>query len=66
MLFFAKDIFESYSLIIECPDGGSACMGISAVYRMSFVLAVFHFLLTAILYLSKCLDSEVGSAINDG
>lgn len=66
LLFYAKDIFETYSYFLECPEGGSACMGISAVYRMSFVLVVFHLLMLTILAGSKCCDSEIGSVINDG
>lgn len=53
LLFYAKDLFEEFRFIIECPGGGSACMGISAVYRMSFVLAFFHLLMLTVLSVSK-------------
>ena len=46
LLFYATNILgyiHTFTLItIECPSGGTACFGVSAIYRMSFVLAVFH------------------------
>ena len=43
------DILPSF---LQCPDsagGGVACMGTSAIIRMSFVLAVFHFLVFTLI-----------------
>mmetsp|Transcript_15988 Transcript_15988/g.15707 ORF Transcript_15988/g.15707 Transcript_15988/m.15707 type:complete len:196 (+) Transcript_15988:246-833(+) len=41
-------------------------MGISAVFRMSMVLALFHLSLAIILAISKTFDTEAGSVLNDG
>ena len=66
MLFYAKDILDKVSLFIECPEGGSVCMGISAVYRMSLTLAFFHLVMLTVISISKIVESELGSIFNDG
>ena len=43
LLWTAKPLFQSWIPFITCPDGSYACFGISAVFRMSFVLVLFHF-----------------------
>jgi len=42
LLWTAKPLFENW-IPIPCPDGSYSCWGISAVFRMSFVLVIFHF-----------------------
>ena len=65
MLFFAQDILSKLSFIIECPEGGTVWLGISAVYRMSIALALFHLLMLIILSISKWTGSKIGSILND-
>ena len=67
-LFFAKDMKDqvSFFISINCPDGTEAWFGISAVYRMSFALVVFHTLMLIILLICKGLESEIGPILNDG
>ena len=53
LLYTAKEMLDWTG--INCPEasgGGSACMGVSAIYRMSFTLAVFHFV-TFILCITR-------------
>jgi hypothetical protein len=53
MLWTIKPLFEHWIKFIHCPGGsGTACFGISAVFRMSFVLFLFH-LLTFLFVLSR-------------
>lgn len=45
LLFTAKDVLEWTKDYVDCPSesgSGSACMGQSALFRMSFVLGMFH------------------------
>ena len=42
LLFTAKEVLDDLNQFIECKDGGSTCLGISATFRMSFVLMLFH------------------------
>ena len=67
LLFYAESIltiFRTATLIsLECPtEGGTACFGVSAIYRMSFVLALFHMFLLII----TSAKSEIAALFHDG
>ena len=52
MLYTIKKFVDILPSFLQCPDssgGVDACMGTSAIIRMSFVLAVFHFLVFVII-----------------
>lgn len=63
LLFTVKEALDWTG--IDCPEeagGGSVCMGVSAVFRMSFAQTLFHLLMFLI-----CLTrTTIGSAFNDG
>lgn len=42
LLFTAEPIFNKWIKFINCPEGNDACFGMSAVFRMSFILLLFH------------------------
>lgn len=43
LLWTAKPLFEHWIPFIKCPNDESySCFGISAVFRMSFTLVIFH------------------------
>lgn len=46
ILYFGSKYLHFAKLFVNCPDGASldSCLGLAVVYRLSFVLAVFHFL----------------------
>ena len=56
LLYTAKEMLDWTG--INCPPaagGGSACMGVSAIYRMSFTLVIFHlFVFLMCLTRSNC------------
>ena len=66
LLFYAETILgtiKSYTFVsITCPDGGTACFGVSAIYRMSFVLTLFH----AALVLICLTKSGAAAYFHDG
>lgn len=54
LLFTAKEFLDWAHKYIHWPEGGTNCMGTSAIFRMSFVLMVFHiFVLVMILPKAK-------------
>eukprot|EP00826_Nyctotherus_ovalis_P044250 TRINITY_DN4769_c0_g1_i1.p1 TRINITY_DN4769_c0_g1~~TRINITY_DN4769_c0_g1_i1.p1 ORF type:complete len:438 (+),score=96.10 TRINITY_DN4769_c0_g1_i1:107-1420(+) len=64
MLFYGDYVFSVFNRFIRCPDGVTkdACLQISAVYRMSFTLAIFHFL----LFLICLCKGPLPTAIHEG
>lgn len=46
ILYFASGYLSFARIFINCPDGAEldTCLGLSAVYRLSFVLAIVHLL----------------------
>jgi len=64
ILFFGSQYITYASWFVDCPDGSelSKCMAISAIYRMSFCLAVFHFL----MFLLCLCGGPMISALNEG
>jgi len=63
LLHYGAKYFFFLRFFVNCPVSDiTACYGISAVYRISFALVIFHLALFII-----CLfRSELSSAINDG
>lgn len=47
MLYFGGGVIKFAGKFIDCPEGESleTCLGLSAVYRLSFVLATLHLLI---------------------
>lgn len=64
MLFYGDRVFSVFNRFLNCPDGVTkdACLQISAVYRMSFALAIFHFL----LFLICLCKGPLPTAIHEG
>ena len=65
VLYYASSILEPFDDYIYCSEqtgGKLACLGVSSVYRMSFSLAIVHFLI-----LLACLTkSEFSKKVNEG
>ena len=49
LLFLTKSIVGVLPSFLQCPEGGTACLGPSAIIRMSFVLACFHLVVLCII-----------------
>ena len=49
LLYTAKEVFDYWRSYLNCPSGGSSCLGSSAIYRISFVLMLFHILILIII-----------------
>ena len=64
MLYFGNYIFSYFNKFLDCPDDHTkdSCLRISAVYRMSFILAIFHL----VLFLICLCKSKISSAIHEG
>jgi len=62
LLFTAKDIFNNWVKFIHCPEGNEACFGMSAVFRMSFILVLFH-ILVFLIVLSR---TQIAAIFHDG
>ena len=66
LMFSAKDLIDWFpTAMLNCPDqsgGSSACLGASAIIRMSFALACFH-LLVLLIILSR---TPTAAAFHDG
>ena len=65
VLYYASSILEPFTDYIYCSEdtgGQLVCLGVSSVYRMSFALAIMHFLI-----LLACLSkSEFSKTVNEG
>lgn len=51
-LYYISEMYSQYVRYIGCPieSGGSdLCLGVSGVYRMSFILSTLYFLLMFIM-----------------
>lgn len=63
VLYWTQDLFSSFTKYIHCPDSNDlSCLGISAVYRMSFTLALFYaFMIFVLLF-----RNEFSKSMNEG
>lgn len=65
VLYYASSILEPFKDYIYCSEetgGKLVCLGVSSVYRMSFALAIVHFLI-----LLACLTkSDFSKEVNEG
>lgn len=62
LLFTAKDIFGHWIKFIHCPENNTACFGMSAVFRMSFILVLFHLL----VFIVAVTRTKIASVFHDG
>ena len=63
MLFVVKDIFNSWFLdFIHCPENNKAWFGMSAVFRISFILVLFHLL----VFLVCLMRNQFAAVFHDG
>lgn len=70
VMYTAKDLVDWLPSFMDCPDesyvgndqDGSACLGASAIIRMSFVLAVFH----VFVFLIILMRNTAAAAFHDG
>ena len=64
MLFYGDYVFSIFNKFLDCPydETEESCIQISAVYRTSFTLVIFHLILFCICLLKGPLPS----AINEG
>ena len=65
LLFTAKKLVDVLPSFLQCPASsgdGSSCMGPSAIIRMSFVLACFHF----VVFLLVLLRNTAVAIFHDG
>ena len=55
ILYYGAQYLHFAKLFVKCPDGASldTCMGLASVFRLSFVLAIFH-----LLVLLSCLTRD--------
>jgi serine incorporator 1/3 len=61
ILFFGSNLLQPFNKHINCPESNNLdCLGISQVYRMSFSLAILHFV---VIFFSLC-GKNVASVIN--
>ena len=49
LLFTAKEVFEYWKDYVNWPSGGSSWFGSSAIFRMSFILMLFHILIVSVI-----------------
>lgn len=49
LLFLTKGIVGALPSFLQCPSGGTECLGPSAIIRMSFVLACFHLVVLCVI-----------------
>lgn len=64
ILYFGSKYLHFAKLFVNCPDGADldSCLGLASVYRLSFVLAVFH-----LLVLLCCLTRDsFAKIVNEG
>lgn len=64
-LYWVQELLQPYTYFIGCPkeSGGSLlCLGVSAVYRMSMVLASLYLILIA----SLLFRGEIARICNEG
>ena len=47
ILYFGSRWLHFAQIFVSCPNGAdlNTCLGLASVYRLRFVLAVFHFLI---------------------
>lgn len=50
LLFTAKEVFDYWASYVNCPNGGSSWFGSSAIFRMSFILMLFHILVISVIF----------------
>ena len=65
MLYTAKALVNILPHFLQCPEesgGGSACMGVSAIIRMSFTLMVFH----ALVFIVCLARNDMAAIFHDG
>ncbi|CAD8165057.1 unnamed protein product [Paramecium octaurelia] len=62
-LYYIQDFYINYLQYFGCPEGiSNLCLGISGIYRMSFVLTIFYI----IILLFMCQKGWLAKMINDG
>ncbi len=64
MLFYGDYVFDYFNKYMNCPSDSTkdSCLQISAIYRTSFALAVFHFL----MFLICLCKGKIPTAIHEG
>ena len=64
ILYFGSRWLHFAQIFVSCPNGAdlNTCLGLASVYRLSFVLAVFHFLI-----MISCLTRDsFAKIVNEG